>query len=190
MVLLLTLSVLTPLTTAHCPSTPIHLSSPPLTPPDVFSTLSLNRGPLSTPWQYIRNLQPSWAYCPTCASVGKYNPYYDVYDANIRCGRGAATAGEGVQTLDLTAGDEVRFYSTYTGQDGVEGLKAMEHWGPGQAYLSKAGEGEGGLEAYEGEGGWFKIGSLGAKSDGEWVLDRAEYVSAGGQVEHCGEGKN
>ena len=40
------------------------------------------------------------------------NPYYDIYDENIRCGRGAAASGVGVSTLTLQAGDEVAFWAT------------------------------------------------------------------------------
>lgn len=36
-------------------------------------------------------------------------PYYDIYDANIRCGRGAATSGPGTRTATVLAGDEVGF---------------------------------------------------------------------------------
>lgn len=36
-------------------------------------------------------------------------PYYDIYDANVRCGRGAATSGPGTKTATVVAGDEVGF---------------------------------------------------------------------------------
>jgi hypothetical protein len=39
----------------------------------------------------------------------QYMPYYDIYDPNIRCGRGAATSGPGTKTATVVAGSEVGF---------------------------------------------------------------------------------
>jgi hypothetical protein len=41
------------------------------------------------------------------------------------------------------------------------------HNGPGQAYLSRSTTDD--LDAYEGDGDWYKIGSLGAKNDSWWL---------------------
>lgn len=39
----------------------------------------------------------------------QYMPYYDIYNSNIRCGRGAATSGLGTKTATVMAGSEVGF---------------------------------------------------------------------------------
>lgn len=43
-----------------------------------------------------------------------YNPIYELYDDNVRCGRGAALTGNGVETLSVIAGDEIGFVPTQT----------------------------------------------------------------------------
>lgn len=145
---------------------------------DVFSKLSHNGGPLSAPWQYIRNVTDGWAYSPTNGYTGDFVPYYDMYDANIRCGRGAARSGPGTQTLTVNAGDELAFFPTIRDQYSNEEKDTdISHEGPGQAYLSKAGDAEGELEAYEGDGDWFKIGSIIAKNETRWALLSAASVS-------------
>ncbi|KAF2249124.1 lytic polysaccharide monooxygenase [Trematosphaeria pertusa] len=144
----------------------------------VFSKLSHNGGPLSAPWQYIRNVTDGWAYSPTNGYTGDFVPYYDMYDANIRCGRGAARSGPGTQTLTVNAGDELAFFPTIRDQYSNEEKDTdISHEGPGQAYLSKAGDAEGELEAYEGDGDWFKIGSIIAKNETRWALLSAASYS-------------
>lgn len=44
----------------------------------------------------------------------------------------------------------------------------IHHPGPGQAYLSRLEHGT--LEEYKGDGDWFKISSLVAKDDKNWLL--------------------
>jgi hypothetical protein len=39
----------------------------------------------------------------------QYMPYYDISDANVRCGRGAATSGPGTKTATVLAGSTVGF---------------------------------------------------------------------------------
>ena len=55
-----------------------------------------------------RNLTTNWAYVPD-GPKEQWNPYYDVYDDNIRCGPGAATSGRGVETAQVVAGEEIGF---------------------------------------------------------------------------------
>jgi hypothetical protein len=47
------------------------------------------------------------------------------------------------------------------------------HYGPGQAYMSKA---PGKLEDYKGDGDWFKIGLSGSSDGQHWDSDRAPEV--------------
>jgi hypothetical protein len=49
------------------------------------------------------------------------------------------------------------------------------HPGPGQAYMSKA---PGALEDYEGDGDWFKIGSIVAPDGQHWDSYEKSEVSA------------
>ncbi|KAF2016825.1 lytic polysaccharide monooxygenase [Aaosphaeria arxii CBS 175.79] len=128
----------------------------------VFAHVSHNGGPLSKAWQFIRKIEPGWAQCERCGS-GEYNPYFDIYDNNFRCGRGAATSGRGVETLTVNAGDHLAFFSTLTSTD-IE----IFHEGPGLAYLSKPDSGE--LEDYSGDGDWFKIQAHVANKAGKWAL--------------------
>ncbi|KAF1955754.1 hypothetical protein CC80DRAFT_414304 [Byssothecium circinans] len=96
-------------------------------------------------------------------------PYYDIYDANIRCGRGGAASGPGTKTALLNAGEQVGFVVGRSADEPLEPY-VMYHNGPGQAYLSKSLVERGlvGLEKYEGDGDWFKIASLGTESDDVW----------------------
>ncbi|KAF2476827.1 uncharacterized protein BDR25DRAFT_370629 [Lindgomyces ingoldianus] len=134
----------------------------------VFAKLSLNGGPVSHVWQYIRNLTDGYAYSEINGYHGNFVPYYDMYDPNIRCGRGAAAHGPGTETLAVNAGDELAFFSTIRNEyTGVEEDTLISHEGPGQAYLSKS---PAELDAYTGDGDWFKIGSVGAFNDTRWAL--------------------
>jgi hypothetical protein len=139
---------------------------------DVFSKLSHNGGPVSNHWQYVRRVTKGWAYSPTSGYIGDYVPYYDVYDDNIRCGRGAAISGTGVQALVVNAGDELAFYA-YQDSTAPEETVGIYHEGPGQAYLSKA---TGDLESYTGNGDWFKIGYLGQANSTTWKTYKQRSV--------------
>lgn len=56
----------------------------------------------------VRNITTGFAAdSPTVHD--QYMPYYDIYDENIRCGRGAATSGPGTKTAMVLAGSEVAF---------------------------------------------------------------------------------
>jgi hypothetical protein len=94
-------------------------------------------------------------------------PYYDIHDANIRCGRGAATSGPGTKTATVVAGDEVGFVVGRSADEPLEPY-IIYHNGPGQAYLSPSSSNSS-LDAYTGDGDWFKIGYLGPKNDTYWL---------------------
>jgi len=98
---------------------------------DEFGYLALNQGEISPMWKYtryelghslrsksdlfVRQVEKGYAYsmCDSCQS--EKNPYYDLYDENIRCGRAAADRGAGVTTLNVNAGDELSFYGSFNG---------------------------------------------------------------------------
>ncbi|KAH7116180.1 glycoside hydrolase [Dendryphion nanum] len=115
-----------------------------------FEYISVNGGPKSKAGQYTRTL------------TKEYDPYYDIYDDNIRCGRGAATRGAGIETLSINAGDEIAFIATL-----YNTAITIFHEGPGLAYLSKS---DGPLEYYTGDGDWFKIAEHTSNSTGKWAL--------------------
>ncbi|KAF2273603.1 uncharacterized protein EI97DRAFT_155200 [Westerdykella ornata] len=92
-------------------------------------------------------------------------PYYDIYDANIRCGRGAATSGPGTKTATAVAGSEVGFVIGRSADEPLEPY-VIYHNGPGMVYLSLSTTPD--LSLYEGDGDWFKIAYLGPKNDTYW----------------------
>lgn len=91
-------------------------------------------------------------------------PYYDIYDPNIRCGRGAAISGPGTKTATILAGSEVGFVIGRSADEPLEPY-IIYHNGPGMAYLSKA---NAALDKYEGDGDWFKIWYGGPKNESYW----------------------
>lgn len=93
-------------------------------------------------------------------------PFYDIYSKDVRCGRGASTSGPGTKTATLHAGDEVGFVVGRSADEPLEPY-IIYHNGPGQAYLSRSTTEN--LDEYEGDGEWYKIGSLGAKNDTWWL---------------------
>ncbi|ORY17515.1 glycosyl hydrolase family 61-domain-containing protein [Clohesyomyces aquaticus] len=115
------------------------------------------------------------------AETTQVQAQYDVYSENIRCGRGATVSGPGVQTLPVEAGDEVAFYASgsihIVNLDGTSQSlddTVIYHHGPAQAYLSPAGSN---IEAYTGDGDWFKITHIGAQNDTRWVIDQAPSIN-------------
>ncbi|KAI0122339.1 glycoside hydrolase family 61 protein [Daldinia grandis] len=130
-----------------------------------FSKLRVN-GTVSDHWQYIRNLTTGYEYFPDGVN-SQWAPYYDIYDENIRCGRGAAVSSSGIQTATVIAGQNVSFV---VGFASIEGDNVyIYHEGVGQAYLSHAEDGQS-LEDYRGDGDWFKIGSIEPLNKTHWDL--------------------
>lgn len=107
----------------------------------VFSKVSHNYGPESNAWQYVRQVDEGPQYgggtyvhlfqsdlslhfsLDVCAdshdvySFAEFAPIYTLYDNDIRCGRGAAKHGKGVETLNVIGGDTLSFYSTQLSDD-------------------------------------------------------------------------
>ena len=67
---------------------------------------------------FLREVTANNAYesprdnCDTCHVP--QNPYYDVYDDNTRCGRGASVRGSGAEAWTVDASDELAFWSSLT----------------------------------------------------------------------------
>lgn len=126
-------------------------------------------------------MTPGWIYSPGAESAPQA-PQYDVYDANIRCGRGAATRPS-PKTLTVNAGDELAFFPGWF-DNGINTPVEIYHPGPGGAYLSKAPNEN--IDDYEGDGDWFKIGTLVHGNDtATWVTLGARSVSAFSQLYFC-----
>ncbi|KAF2185672.1 lytic polysaccharide monooxygenase [Zopfia rhizophila CBS 207.26] len=103
----------------------------------------------------------------------RLDPLYNVESVDVRCNRGGSTAGQGVETAIVLAGDEVGFGIANDSSFMSLGRGGrIFHAGPGQAYLSKA---LADLETYEGDGDWFKIGQYGPKDAKDWVLNGTQY---------------
>lgn len=123
-------------------------------------------------WQYVRDV--AGGYEPNESDLGymKTIPQYDVTSTNFTCGRLAFDSAKKTETADVVAGTEVSFrvnqgWLVYNPSALYSGLN---HPGPAQAYLAKPPEGVA-LEEFSGvDGDWFKIASLGAASDSDWVM--------------------
>ncbi|KAF2708877.1 lytic polysaccharide monooxygenase [Pleomassaria siparia CBS 279.74] len=132
---------------------------------DVFSRFLFN-DTVSEQWEYVRNITEGYAAdSPTVSD--QYMPYYDISDENIRCGRGAATSGPGTKTATVYAGSKVGFVVGRSADEPMEPY-VIYHNGPGQTYLSRS-PANTTLDSYTGDGEWFKMGSLGAKDDANWL---------------------
>ncbi|KAF4625042.1 hypothetical protein G7Y89_g13128 [Cudoniella acicularis] len=136
----------------------------------VFSKFLID-GAETPDWQYFRPI-PEQPANPEYDR--RLDPIYDVDSVDMRCNRNGSTAGYGVATLTLPAGQEVGFGVANNSRFMSLGRNGrIFHQGPGQAYLSRAADGD--LESYEGDGDWFKIGEYGVKDATHWVLDQHEY---------------
>lgn len=100
-----------------------------------------------------------------------------MYDENIRCGRGATKHGPGTKSLVVNAGDDLAIFATQRNSKLEEEDHYIYHEGPGQAYLSKVEGDQSALDTYEGDGDWFKIGSITAKNSSRWALMNEPSVS-------------
>ncbi|KAF2732510.1 hypothetical protein EJ04DRAFT_608208 [Polyplosphaeria fusca] len=134
----------------------------------IFATLSINHGPYSPDWQYIRKpVNPSW----TPSGDYSYYPMFDVYSTDIRCGRNATTLGGGVQTATVQAGDHLSVGLS-------SAVSQVSHGGPGMFYMAKVPEGTK-IEEWDADGDWVKIADLGhvEGTRAEWVTDKKSYKS-------------
>ncbi|KAI1479585.1 glycoside hydrolase family 61 protein [Daldinia eschscholtzii] len=129
-----------------------------------FTRIRVN-GTVTGHWQYVRNLTTGYEYSPDGQHT-QWAPYYDIYDENIRCGRGAAIAHPGIETATVIAGENVSFVigASYEGEN-----RTIYHEGVGQAYLSYVEDGKK-LEDYRGDGDWFKIDEIPPLNQTKWPL--------------------
>ncbi|KAF2649236.1 lytic polysaccharide monooxygenase [Lophiostoma macrostomum CBS 122681] len=122
---------------------------------------------ITKPWEYVRNITEGLAADSGLAD--QYMPYYDVSDANIRCGRGGATSGPGTKTATVHAGSTVGFAIGRSADEARGEPYLIYHNGPGMAYLSLSTSPHLSLDAYDGSGPWFKIAYFGPKNDTNWL---------------------
>ncbi|KAF2789046.1 lytic polysaccharide monooxygenase [Melanomma pulvis-pyrius CBS 109.77] len=132
--------------------------------------ISVNGGPVSREWQYVRNTTKGPVTEETFGESNDFAPNFDLYDENIRCGRGAAAHGSWTETLDVNAGDVVSFFGSQHGD--IEDFGIYHQTSIGQAYLSRA---PNTLEEYRGDGDWFKIGAILADTNSSWVFTERKY---------------
>ncbi|KAF2277947.1 uncharacterized protein EI97DRAFT_500171 [Westerdykella ornata] len=155
----------------------------------VFSRIALLNQPPSPPYTYVRPIYP-----PPDPQLNNStsSPQYSVYSPHIRCGWFAHLSGSYVNwPLDINAGDTVSVSTTQSsslGDGKDEEDMDIYHPGPATAYLSfvaeeprEDGEDTTALRLAEqkqrvnaGDGWWFKIGEVGAREDGRWVLNGRE----------------
>ncbi|GAP87380.1 putative cellulose-growth-specific protein [Rosellinia necatrix] len=105
-------------------------------------------------WEYIREIQPRVGTTPDFALV---YPMTDPDSVDMRCGRNASDFQGAVKTATVLAGDAVGIAA---GEPMLQGdIKPwMYHPGFASAWLSKAPSDD--LDAYLGDGDWFKILSV------------------------------
>lgn len=105
----------------------------------------------------------------------KLPPILDSADPNITCGRNAFDSAPVTETADVLAGSEVGFRVSVDGTDNRGANHGPEnpfwepfiwHPGPTMVYLSRAPDDD--LQAYRGEGDWFKIAYGGPRNNSAW----------------------
>lgn len=129
----------------------------------VFSRFLFNNT-VTEQWEYVRNITLGQAI--DSGLWDQYMPLYDIYSPDVRCGRGATTSGPATRTASIVAGDEVGFVVGRSADEPMEPY-IIYHNGPGQAYLSRSTTDD--TTAYEGDGDWFKVASLGARNATDWL---------------------
>ncbi|KAI0856166.1 lytic polysaccharide monooxygenase [Xylaria cubensis] len=119
----------------------------------LFGRLILD-GQWTKTWEYIREIQPRIDSIPELALV---YPMTDPDSVDLRCGRNASDFQGAVKTATVQAGDLVGIAA---GEPMLAGdIKPwMYHPGFASAWLSKAPSDD--LDAYTGDGDWFKILSV------------------------------
>ncbi|CAI6338965.1 unnamed protein product [Periconia digitata] len=151
------------------------LCAPIVTAHYTFPWLYVN-GTLPRMWQYVRYVAigyedgENWDSLP---GPGMAIPQYDTTSTNFTCGRLAIDYAKTTETADVIAGTVVSFRVNQGFAPDDEGAlnSGLNHPGPAQAYLAKPPEGVA-LEDFSGtDGDWFKIATLGAKTNESWVLE-------------------
>lgn len=112
-----------------------------------FERLIVN-GRTTEPYEYVRALGPM---------VGN-GPFYDVKHTDIRCNNGSFAAASKTKTYPVKAGDTLGF----TIRD------VLGHPGPLFAYMSRSTVAN--VNAYQGDGDWFKIYEMGVKTYANYSL--------------------
>ncbi|KAF2647147.1 lytic polysaccharide monooxygenase [Lophiostoma macrostomum CBS 122681] len=124
----------------------------------VFSRLIINNG-WTKDFIYVRPLSPLTGNASDWYHTLK--PNEDPTSLTFRCGPNATISGSQTKTADVTAGDTVGFgvgephfqYGNFKYD-----VPRLYHPGPASAWLSKAPDDD--LDAYTGDGDWFKILSV------------------------------
>ncbi|KAF2445602.1 lytic polysaccharide monooxygenase [Karstenula rhodostoma CBS 690.94] len=115
----------------------------------VTSTFIFNNQ-TTTPFEYVRAVSPN----PSIPNSQIYDPNTDPDSADLICGRNASRGWLHPKVATVTAGDQVGFFVGV----GLTSPPSMYHPGFASAWLSRVEDaGEGGLDGYQGEGGWYKI---------------------------------
>ncbi|KAF2865091.1 glycoside hydrolase [Massariosphaeria phaeospora] len=133
----------------------------------VFSHLLVN-GTETKEWEYTREIGYGWEGKPY-----RDSPAFSVDTQDIICGYTAwntdnSLSGIKPNTADVVAGSEIgfRISKTYGILLPPTNETFLYHEGPAQAYLSRSDN----LQAYRGDGDWFKIAALLAKDDTTWQV--------------------
>ncbi|KAI0397805.1 lytic polysaccharide monooxygenase [Xylariaceae sp. FL0594] len=136
----------------------------------LFGRLILN-GHWTKTWEYIREVQPK----PDAdADLALIYPQTEPQSIDLRCGRNASDFTGTVKTATVLAGDTIGFAA---GEPMLKGdVKPwIYHAGITSAWLSKAPSDD--LDAYTGDGDWFKILSVTGRT--AQSLDYSDPANAG-----------
>ncbi|RYP11677.1 hypothetical protein DL765_007636 [Monosporascus sp. GIB2] len=146
---------------------------------NVFGIFMVN-GTAAPEWTYVLDVGPqypldNWSF-PEWSQAYKIVPIIGADNPNVTCGRQAFESANRTKTADVLAGSEVGFRVSTDG-DGTRDspyfypptkYPSIWHAGPAQIYLSRAPDDD--LEAYRGDGDWFKIAYGGPLNDTAWSL--------------------
>ncbi|KEY71338.1 hypothetical protein S7711_05929 [Stachybotrys chartarum IBT 7711] len=121
-----------------------------------FGRLILD-GKITNTWEYVRQISPEPSIADPSTAI--LAPNTRIESPDLRCGRNASMLRAPVKTATVAAGDRVGFL---VGEVDVPipnlNDEYMYHPGFASAWLSKAPDGD--LDAYQGDGDWFKIFSF------------------------------
>ncbi|KAF2735279.1 hypothetical protein EJ04DRAFT_563457 [Polyplosphaeria fusca] len=116
-------------------------------------------------WRYVRDVAQEDGTFADSPMAGKSFPQQglEIYSTNITCGRSAIQSASRTETATVLAGSEVGFRVNDNG--------TIFHPGVTQFYMAAVPSGKR-IEEFAGnedDARWFKVASLGAKSDTEWI---------------------
>ncbi|KAF2180124.1 lytic polysaccharide monooxygenase [Zopfia rhizophila CBS 207.26] len=133
---------------------------------ETFGNLVVN-GTVTPKWKYVRDVagEPYWATQPNVdPEYAKRYPFFDLFSPWMTCGRDAYKSAMTTETASVIAGSELGMWVSNVWNSS----NLIFHDGPGQVYMSRAPNDD--LEHYDGKGDWFKIATVGVKSDTAWQL--------------------